>query len=282
MSTRVLLVDLSNIAWRAVCSHAVLSHDGEQTGGVYGFLQIICKLVNVHRITRIIVCDDARPYYREQVFPAYKSGRGPVVVNTDKVDMRGPVSKGKQQIAELLDFFGVKVKSVKGFEADDLIARASLSIVHRIFIASNDSDLYQCLSVPRKVVMCRKDAVYTSKDFVAEYGLLPIKWPRVLALCGSHNGVPGIAGVGPKTAAKLVAQNASDRYLCHTYRMTQADLELREKLATYPWAGKLKDVPFLCEPIRYERRRTIAWLNRRFGIDFAPYMQTAFELLAKP
>lgn len=282
MGTRVLLVDLSNLAWRAVCSHASLSHKGEQTGGVYGFLQIICKIVNTHRITRIVVCDDAKPYHREKVFPSYKAGRGPIVVNTDHVDMRGPVSRGKHQIAELLDFFGLSILSIKGFEADDLIARATLSIHGRSFIASNDSDLYQCLCNARKVVMCKKAGVYAYKDFVAEYGVMPTLWPHVLALCGSHNGVPGIAGVGLKTAAKLVAENASDRYICHKYHLEPAVLQMRRRLATYPWDGALKGFRFTVAPFRYERRRTIAWLHMRFAIDFAPYMQNAFQLLATP
>jgi 5'-3' exonuclease len=285
---RVLLVDLSNVAWRAVCSHAMLSHRGENTGGAYGFLQMICKIVNTHDINRIIVCDDAKPYHREKVFPTYKSGRGTVHVNTDKVDMRGPVQKGKAQIAELLDFFGQHVMRVKGYEADDLIARATLNLTSqparscRVFIASNDSDLYSLLSKERKVAMCKKDGLYTFNDFMAEYEIWPVKWPRVLALCGSHNGVPGIPGVGVKTAVKLVSESASDRYLARTYHLDVETLSLREKLSTYPWEDGLQEVKFRCVPLMYERRRTIAWMHMRFGIDFAPYMQSAFELLATP
>lgn len=276
-STRVLLVDLSNVTYRAVCSHAGLSHDGVQTGGVFGFLQIVCKLVNDHQATHIVVADDSKPYLRAELFPRYKGDRSSIRTAATP-EVRGYVSDAKAQISEVLKQVGASIARVPGYEADDIIAKAcARPSASQYVIGSNDSDLYQCLQPEGFVSLCRKGGLYTYEHFRAEYGLNPDEWPRVLALAGSHNGVPGISGVGLKTAAKLVLQRATCRHVAYKYRVSVEEQRLRERLATYPWRG----LPIIeGQKIRYERRRMTAWLSRRFGIEFAPYMHTAFDSLS--
>lgn len=273
-------MDLSNVTYRAVCSHGVLQHAGEFTGGVYGFLQIVCKLVNDHDITHVVIADDSKPYLREALFPDYKGDRSSNR-NGATTEVRGYVSEAKAQITEVLKQVGAGITRVPGYEADDIIAQACAPIFwgRQFFIGSNDSDLYQCLRQNEDIVLCRKEGLYTYRDFRIEFGVKPREWPRVLALAGSHNGVPGITGVGLKTAAKLVRDCATTRFVEHKYRVSVDDQRLRERLATYPWRGLVIEEG---HQIKYDRRRITAWLNRRFGIEFAPYMHFAFERLAQP
>lgn len=256
----------------------MLAHDGEATGGVFGFLQIICKLVNEHRTTHIVVADDSKPYLREELFPSYKSDRS-AYKSVHTPEVRGYVQDAKVQISEVLKQVGAGITRVPGYEADDIIARACQPFQgsNQYIIGSNDSDLYQCLRYSGSVELCRKNGSYTYTDFQKEFQIEPSDWPRVLALCGSHNGVPGIPGVGLKTAAKLVQQKATCRYIQHRYRVSVDDQRLRERLATYPWRGL---GPIEYSRLKYNRRRITAWVHRRFGIEFAPYMHTAFDLLA--
>lgn len=276
---RVLLVDLSNVTYRAVCSHGMLTYKGEHTGGVFGFLQIICKLVNDHRTSHIVIADDTKPYFRAELFPDYKGDRSSSRTGAT-AEVRRYVAEAKAQIWEVLKQVGAGITRIPGYEADDVIAAACqpFSGVGQYVIASNDSDLYQCLKPSGIVGLCRKAGLYSYDDFRKDFpGIQPRDWPRVLALAGSHNGVPGIPGVGLKTAAKLVMQQATTRYVQHKYHVSVEDQRLRQRLATYPWRG----LPQIAgSQIKYNRRHITAWLNHRFGIEFAPYMHTAFDLLS--
>lgn len=287
---RYLLVDLSNVTFRAVHSHSALEHDGKFTGGVYGFLQIVCKLINDHSINRLVVADDTKPYFRTKAYPAYKGNRSkPADYDRHSVAAQANnwVLESKQYIRDLLSVVGTEVLAKRGYEADDIIAHAAILPTlfpnsDKVYIASNDTDLYQILLKHNRIFLCHKKGLYGYHEFKAEYGLEPCDWARVLAIAGSHNGVPGIKGIGLKTAAKLVREKVTNRHLAYKYKVDATDILLRWRLSCYPWHELNETVPCgTSKPIKYNRRQMIAWTHRRFGIDFAPYMQTAFEALTK-
>jgi 5'-3' exonuclease len=232
----------------------------------------------------LVVADDTKPYFRSKAYPRYKLDR---VKSTEQKEVSAYVKKSKDHIRELLHAVGAKVLAAPGYEADDIIAHNAILPTlfpndDKVYIASSDTDLYQILLKHNRILLCHKKGLYGYKEFKAEFGLEPSQWARVLAIAGSHNGVPGIKGIGLKTAAKLVRENVTNRFLAYKHGVQAEDIELRWRLSCYPWHEDGHNKPsFSTDPIKYNRRQMIAWCYWRFGIDFAGYMQSAFEALTK-
>lgn len=201
MNRNLLLVDLSNQAYKAAASHPTLtSSNGEFTGGLYGFIAAMAKAIDTTGATHVCICEDRRPYRRSQLYPEYKQIR---VVNKDK-ELAVKVTTTVEQIRKLCAVTGWPIWAVDEFEADDLIAHATIQYRHRfkkIVAMSGDSDLYQLFNWKHFEMFKGKQGTYRHEDYLKEWrGLSPGKLVMALALTGTHNDVEGIDGVGPVTA----------------------------------------------------------------------------------
>jgi len=205
----LLLVDLSYQTYRACAvHHALESNDGAFTGGLYGFLTTLAKQIRETEASRVIVCDDVKPYQRSIEYPAYKTLR------KDKADpeLRELVECSRHQIRSALLLLGIPVARVKGFESDDCIAFISYRSRHRferIYASSNDSDLYQLLHQPNLLIL--KDEVKDAVDgrkLLETTGLSPDEFMLASALQGTHNDIEGIPNVGPTRAAAAIKDPA--------------------------------------------------------------------------
>ena len=199
-----LLLDVSSLLHRAVHVHRALAWRGEPTGGLYGVMQQTAKLICDHEPDRVVACFDAPPYWRSRKSKAYKANR-----KRDDETAR-LLRHARSQVFRFFGVFGVSTWRVKGAEADDLLfrgARRCLTRGRRVLIASSDSDLYQAFALDgarERLEFIRRDGVYRESDFRRDYGIDPEDWWRVLVLAGTHNGLPGIRGVGVKTAIRIV------------------------------------------------------------------------------
>lgn len=274
---KVLLVDFNNVLYRSVFSHSGLSHKRQFTGGIYGAIDMICRAVNRYAIDRIAICYDTKPYFRSEYFPAYKSDRRKELSEAETMK----IATSKKAMREWFQMFRFPQAFAKGYEADDFIghfARTCRNRYSQIFIFSNDSDFYQLLR-PR-VFLCAKGGLFGLKDFREKFpGLRPKDWPRCLALMGSHNGVPGIKGVGEKTAYKHVATGISDREIFEKWGVRRSEIQKREKLATFPFP-RVGDPPMSrIEAIDYDAYEFEIMLDS-FGIKFRDEYHEAMKRLA--
>lgn len=274
---RVVLVDFNNLMYRSVFAHSTLSYKRQFTGGIFGAIDMISSAVNRYNIDRIMVCHDTKPYHREKVYKNYKSNRKKDF--DEEVQMK--ISTTRKQMRDFFENFRFSHAECQGYEADDFIgqfARRGPSRYHQIFILSNDSDFYQLLT-PR-VFLITRNGLFGKRDFLNEYpGLKPKHWPRCLALMGSHNGVPGIKGVGPKTAYKAVISGMTDKEVFKKWRVRRSDIDKRTKLSTLPF-------PMVSDPpmpslirIKYNAAKFERFLAQ-YGIQFRTEYHDAMMRLA--
>lgn len=279
MKKKLLLIDFNNLLFRSVFAHKTLTHKGTFTGGIFGAIDMVASIVNRYGCDRVVVCHDTKPYHREEYYEAYKADRK----KEDRFDeedlKRIAVSRAYMQ-----DFFKLlrfPQAATVGYEADDFIGnfcKNSDSKYGQIFIMSNDSDFYQLLA-PR-VFLCKSKGLYGRKDFSEEFpGIKPKDWPRCIALKGSHNGVPGIKGVGDVTAYKAVLEKMTDREVFKRWRVRRSDIKKRTDLATLPFPNSPEPPKVKILAIRYDMAKFEKLLDGH-GITFKNEFHEAFLRLA--
>lgn len=202
-----LLFDMSYLCYRAFYSTPNLEFNGRPTGILYGVLRDISSAMSMFSSSRVLFCFDSGKSLRRTENPEYKKTRDDSnaaareAVHLAAVELR-------RRILPRLGFNNVFAQ--RGYEADDIIAAAALEIGiksrRKIVIISADQDLYQLLT-PRCVLWNpRTGSTYTEKCLYREYGITPDKWADVKAIAGcSSDELPGIKGVGAKTAARFLA-----------------------------------------------------------------------------
>jgi len=272
----LLLVDFNNLLYRSVFAHQGLSHKGKFTGGVYGFIDMVCSTVNRYKCDRLAVCFDSKPYIRSKFYPDYKADRKQVL----EEDSVKQLAISRKQINELLARFKIPLAKAPGHEADDLIGEfcRSSNSYKSIFIMSNDSDLYQLLD--GRIFLAKTGGLYGLNDFNKDWPkITPQLWPRCVALKGSHNGVPGIHGVGDKTAYRMVAQGVTDKEVWVRWRMRRKDIEVNTALATFPLPLALQPHLPHVVPINYNAKKMEEECER-YGIRFRDEFHDAFMRLA--
>ncbi|MBL9175995.1 MAG: flap endonuclease [Verrucomicrobiales bacterium] len=203
MSNRLLLVDGHAYAYRAF--HAIRSlnaPDGSPTNAIFGFIKMLQKMVGALKPSHVLVLWDAGlAVERSTALPEYKANRAPT---PDALEQQFP------QIESWLDAAGFPQFSEEGTEADDWIgtyARRAEAEGWTVVIASADKDFLQLVN-PRIGILNPNDKsekIWTDADVVAKTGVEPRQVADWLALVGdSVDNIPGVPGVGPKTAAELL------------------------------------------------------------------------------
>jgi len=201
MNGTLFVVDALNYLFRAF--HALpglTTKSGTPTGAVYGFCQMLLRIEREHQPTHMCVVFDAPgPTFRDELFKDYKANRPPTPPELiAQIDLAHQVA----------DAFGYKVLSLPGVEADDVIAtlvRGAKAEDLAVVIGSSDKDLMQLCTEDVKLLDAVKNRLMGPADVKDKWGVLPAKLGDVLALMGdSVDNVPGVPGIGPKTAAELI------------------------------------------------------------------------------
>nr|WP_269134572.1 DNA polymerase I [Spiractinospora alimapuensis] len=208
----MLLIDGHSMAFRAFYALPVekfTTSTGQSTNAVYGFTSMMVKLFADERPTHVAVAwDRSEPTFRHEGYTEYKAGR----------DESPPEFAGQVELMqELLDLIGIRGVSVAGFEADDILATfATLAGEEsvEVVIASGDRDAFQLVTDRCTVLYPGRtpaDLARMTPDAVeAKYGVPPERYRDLAALVGEKSdNLPGIPGVGPKTAAKWIAKYGS-------------------------------------------------------------------------
>lgn len=278
LSKCLLLVDFNNVIYRACGVNQNLSYQGEFTGGLYGFYSIICGAINKYGVTSIAICQDTPPYFREDDFPNYKGDRVREA-KEGQVSIADLKRVAETQILRSLSILKWPAFSFKGFEADDVIAHLSsrhYDDFEKILIMSNDDDLAQVLDDDLKIAQIRKNGLYTRKDLYNDFGEISNeKLITLYSLTGTHNNVPGIKGIGPKTALKMIKNG---RLLEEAIEKNLELVERNRKLIKLPY----RQLPDECEiqQIQFGNpQRSFMRFLSEYGISMTPSMSDALEQL---
>jgi DNA polymerase I len=200
------VVDALNFVFRAF--HALprlTTSRGENTGAVYGLCQMLMRIEREQRPSHLCAVFDAPgENFRHRIYAGYKTERPP---------MPPELAPQLERVHEVVGAFGIQTLSVPGFEADDVIATvARLAVAEKmdVVICSSDKDLTQLCGPGITILDTMKNRFLTAVDIRERFGVGPEQVGDVLALTGdSIDNVPGVDGIGPKTAAELVNRYGS-------------------------------------------------------------------------
>jgi DNA polymerase I len=208
---KIILIDGNNIAYRAFYAlpQNIATSSGTITNAVYGFTTMLIKLIDEQNPTLIIALfDSKKETFRHKIYAEYKANRK---------KMPNELFEQFLLIKEVLDAFHIPSLELDDFEADDLIAtiaQKKYQDFDDILIVSSDKDILQLVDDKIKVMALKKgitDTVLFDQDGVKEkFGIGPKKLQDLLSLTGdSSDNIPGVSGIGPKTALSLISQFGS-------------------------------------------------------------------------
>ena len=212
MSEKILLIDGHSILNRAFYGLPDLTNsEGKHTGAVYGFLNILFRTLEEEKPQYLTVAFDLKaPTFRHKMFEAYKGTRKPM---PEELREQVPLIK------EVLAAMGVNVVTKEGYEADDILgtlAKKSEAAGMDATILSGDRDLLQLatekimIRLPKTVRGKTTIEDYHAQQVMEKYQVTPLQIIDLKALMGdSADNIPGIPGVGEKTATKLIVEYGS-------------------------------------------------------------------------
>ena len=207
-----MLLDGNSLAFRAfyaLPTENFKTRGGLTTNAVYGFTAMLINLLRDEAPTHIAAAFDvSRQTFRSERYPEYKANR-----SSTPDEFHGQIDITK----EVLNALGITVLSEPGFEADDLIATLATQAEnegYRVLVVSGDRDSLQLVSDDVTVLYPRKGVSeltrFTPEAVVEKYGLTPEQYPDFAALRGDpSDNLPGIPGVGEKTASKWIVEYGS-------------------------------------------------------------------------
>nr|WP_221446888.1 5'-3' exonuclease [Microbacterium thalassium] len=215
-----MLLDSASLYFRAFFGvpDTVRAPDGTSVNAVRGFLDIIAKLVQTYEPTRLVACwdDDWRPQWRVDLIPTYKTHRVVEVVESgpDIEEVPDPLEAQVPVIRAVLDALGIPIVGAPEHEADDVIGTLATISDVPVDVVTGDRDLFQLVDDARgvRVIYTGRGMsnleVLTDDAVLAKYGVHPSQYADFATLRGdASDGLPGVAGVGEKTAAKLLAEH---------------------------------------------------------------------------
>ena len=216
---RLMLLDTASLYFRAFFGvpDSVTAPDGTPVNAVRGLLDFISRLVSQYRPSHLACCwdNDWRPAWRVELLPSYKAHRlvaekptAPDIEQVpDALQVQVPI------IEAVLEAFGIAVVGADGYEADDVIGSLATQATMPVDIVTGDRDLFQLVDDERDVRVLyvargvgRHDVV-TDAWVREKYGVAPSQYADFATLRGdASDGLPGVAGVGDKTAATLMGR----------------------------------------------------------------------------
>ncbi|HEC99421.1 MAG TPA: DNA polymerase I [Proteobacteria bacterium] len=223
------LIDAHSYIYRAyhAISHLSTSH-GLPTNAIFGVTNMLLKVLREKRPEYLAMVFDARgPTFRHALLETYKANRPAM---PDDLSVQIPYIK------DIIRAENLSALELEGYEADDLIAtivKRLASDEHRVVIVSGDKDLLQLVSPYVTIWDPMKDRRIDLENLRKEYGLEPGQMADVFALAGDAiDNVPGVPGIGPKTALSLIQKYRSVENLFTSLESIDKS-KLREKLTTY-------------------------------------------------
>ena len=261
---KVLLLDGHSLAYRAFFAlpDTLVTSSGQVTNAVYGFTAMLIKLLADERPQGVVVCfDKGAPQFRLDRYAEYKAGRAET---PDLFKQQLPL------IREVLENLRIPMVELQGYEADDLLATLAKHAIEEgceVIIVTGDRDILQLVRDGVWVIMTRRgisDVIRYDASTVAErYGVAPEKWTDFVALKGeASDNLPGVPGVGDKTAAQLIHRYGDiEQVIAHADELTP---KLRDAIKKHADQIRInKELGRLLDDVRIEldpaKLRLEAW-----------------------
>ena len=212
MEKKLILVDGNNLMFRsyyatAYSGNMMKNSKGMPTNALFGFVSMINKIINEENPTYMAVAFDIGKNFRKEKYDFYKEGR---IETPKELKMQMPIAR------DILDKMGIKYFELEPYEADDIIGTISKMTEDdsnfSSVIISSDKDLLQLISNETEVKLLKQTGYirYNHDTFVNDYGIEPIRMIDLKALMGdSSDNIPGVKGIGEKTALKLLQEYTS-------------------------------------------------------------------------
>ena len=212
MKQRIIIIDSNNIAYRAFYAlpDTITTSSGMMTNAVLGFTNMLLKLIEDFKPDSVVCAFDSRgPTFRHEMFKEYKMHRKKM---PDELADQLPLIK------EVVEAFNIRCLEKEGMEADDLIAsvvRDAGSRYRETIIVTGDKDMLQMVSDNDIKVLSSKKSIndtiiYDEEGVKEKMGVEPKMVRDLLALMGDNSdNIPGVPGIGPKTAVKLIGEFGS-------------------------------------------------------------------------
>ncbi|MCQ1995694.1 5'-3' exonuclease [Arthrobacter sp. zg-Y1171] len=219
MTQRLMLLDTASLYFRAFYGvpDSIRRSDGTPVNAVRGLLDMIARLTTDYEATHLIACwdDDWRPQWRVDLLPTYKAHRVAEEVsgNPDVETVPDPLEAQIPMIRRTLELARVAVVGAAEHEADDVIGTYASTASMPVDVVTGDRDLFQVINDGRDVRVIytargmKNLDVMTDASMVAKYQVLPEQYADYATLRGdASDGLPGVSGIGEKTAASLLAE----------------------------------------------------------------------------
>ena len=202
---KVVLIDGNNLIFRSYYATAyrgeiLTNSKGLPTNAVYAYIQMLLKIIAEEKPSHIMVAFDKGKTFRHESYDDYKGGR-----NETPKELKEQIPYAKKVTRAM----GITVEEIENYEADDIIGTYSKKIDEEVLVVSSDRDLLQLISpnVRMKLLKMKDYVYYDEKSFYEDYGIKPIEIIDLKALMGdSSDNIRGVAGIGEKTALKLIKE----------------------------------------------------------------------------
>ena len=238
------LIDGNSYVYRAYYAIKVLSNSkGFPTNAVYGFTNMLLKIIREKRPDAVVVAFDSPvPTERHRMYEAYKAQRP---------ETPGDLVLQLPYIRKMVSAFQIPIFEMPGYEADDIIAtiaRKAASEGTDVFIVTGDKDMLQLVNDKIKMYDPMKDRIFDSAAVKERYGVEPARIPEFMALTGDAvDNIPGIKGVGEKTAKELLTQFESIEDLLQNHQRIKKD-RLRALVAENADSVRLSEKLAILDP----------------------------------
>ncbi len=266
--SRLVLIDGHAILHRAYHAYPpLMTSKGELISAVYGFTSILLTVLKQLKPKYVVVAFDLpKPTFRHKEFEAYKAHR-------PKVDEE--LTKQIPRTHQVVEILNIPIFEVEGYEADDVIGTlAKRAQVDEVIIVTGDRDAFQLIDNKIKVFVPgrgRKPALmFDRKAFLEKYSFEPRRLVDFKSLAGdASDGIPGVKGIGPKTATKLITQFGGLKEIYDNLdkidkkTITKLKDEEEQALLSYKLAEIVADVPIDfklkdCRLTDYDKQKAVA------------------------
>ncbi|MEO3943141.1 5'-3' exonuclease [Paenarthrobacter nicotinovorans] len=287
---RLMLLDTASLYFRAFYGipDSIRRPDGTPVNAVRGLMDMIARLTTDYEATHVVACwdNDWRPQWRVDLIPSYKSHRVAEIIEhgPDVEVVPDPLEAQIPMIRRVLDLAGIAVVGVDEHEADDVIGTYASRATFPTDVVTGDRDLFQLVDDERAVRVIytargmKNLEVLTDVVVVGKYRVLPAQYADFATLRGdASDGLPGVAGIGEKTAASLLGVHGSLEGLLEAAEDPDSGLSasIRAKLSAA--ADYLKVAPAVVNVVRDLKVPTL----EDAGAELRPVAGAAREELEK-
>lgn len=235
MKKQLLLIDGTSYIYRAFHAMPHLSNSkGLPTNAVYGFSQMLLKVIKDFKTDHIAIAFDVKgPSFRHKMYEGYKAHRP---------EMPDSLKPQIPYVKELVRGFNIPVLEMQGYEADDIIGTISRHMKEKdieVIIIAADKDMLQLLDDNTTIVDTMKGKSFGIKEVMERFGVSPEFIADIMGLAGdASDNIPGVKGIGEKTAAKLIKQFGTVENLLKNIEQIK-EKGIKEKLKSHAEDARL-------------------------------------------